>query len=191
MLNILKYFNFITNHPCFVHLVQASSLPYLSLKSKSCGCVLPDRLPYFLSPWNVFFFYIPLSIPSLSSSSHIGTHWPPHAGVRWWLFCLDTKRMRTLDLCGQWAVLILFWEHVRRPMPMAGLCLPVPKSCHLVGGLPLLRVEQSDQQELPRVPFCRTHTHSAAICCAFCSATALFYCQMMLLSLSSEQFADT
>lgn len=69
-----------------------------------------------------FFFSPPLqSISSLSFSSwflsfcvfpYIRTYWPVTQGR--WLFCLgkDKKRARTLDLCEQWAVLILFWEHV-------------------------------------------------------------------------------
>lgn len=64
--------NSVANHPRAVHLVQASTLPYLSLKSKSCGCALPDRLPYFLSPWNVFFFFFftpfLLCLPPLTSA---------------------------------------------------------------------------------------------------------------------------
>lgn len=58
-----------------------------------------------------------------------------------------------MDLCGYWAVLILFWEHVGVPGASA---LPLPRTCHLAGGLPLLRIAQEDNE----------HNESSPVSCS-------------------------
>ncbi|CAB1447695.1 unnamed protein product, partial [Pleuronectes platessa] len=56
----------------------------------------------------------------------------------------NKAQTRALDLCGYWAVLILFWEHGGVSGASA---LPLPRICHLAGRLPLLRTTQEDNED--------------------------------------------
>lgn len=53
----------------------------------------------------------------------------------------STAQTRAVHPGGWWAMLILFWEHVAVVIASA---LPLPSTCHLVGGRPLLRTVLKD-----------------------------------------------
>lgn len=120
--------------------------------------VLPDRLAYFLSPWNVFLFPFLFSL-SLALSLCLCPHFvclsdfPPFFVSFSSLFlCKKTLHLfgqvcgdemmillvecaaqtRAVHPGGWWAMLILFWEHVAVVIASA---LPLPSTCHLVGGV--------------------------------------------------------
>lgn len=135
MLNFCR-FNLL-HHPHTVYLVKAQSKTYLFLKLKSCGSCAARQAGLFSLFVECSIF--PLSLyPSLSLSIFISfsvffpikgllPRYADRVTITW-----NKGQTEALYLCGWWAVLILFWEHVRVVVANA---LPLPRTCHLAGGV--------------------------------------------------------
>lgn len=112
---------------------------FLSFCSLSLSISPPLSLFLYLYLFlSSFLIFLPLSVSQ--KAPHLLAR---HAEMMIILFGKNKAQTRALDLDGQWAVLILFWEHVGVPGASA---LPLPRTCHLAGGLPLLRTAQEDNE---------------------------------------------